>query len=318
MLKTMATDPVGGSSPHAHGGQRAVGPSGDRFSVVLAGGGLKTFWGMGVLRAIEDLLPPVDDWAGTSAGAVMALVKVSERVDESYRYVLETTAANHRNIYLRQVLGGASPFPHDAITRKILRFVLADGGFTRIRHGAPVHILMSALDPGRPVLRTGLMALRDFELRSRAGRYHGPSRPTAGLSARVVRSIDAMDPEQLIDWLLMASSTPPVTPMIRRGGRRYLDGALIDNVPVRALPEPAQQGRILALLSGPYKVARRWLKSPEGGRILYLAPVAELPVQTWDYTSPDAIQATYELGQREGRVLRDRVAALLEDTDQKR
>jgi predicted patatin/cPLA2 family phospholipase len=171
---------------------------------------------------------------------------------------------------------------------------------------------MSYLDPGRPVLRTGLVALRDFELRSRAGRYHGPSRPTAGLSARVVRSIDAMDPEQLIDWILMASSTPPVTPMIRRGGRRYLDGALIDNVPVRALPEPAHEGRILALLSGPYKVARRWLKLPEGGRILYLAPAGELPVQTWDYTSPEAIRATYELGQREGRVLRDRVAALLD------
>jgi predicted acylesterase/phospholipase RssA len=313
MLESMTTDPARGSRAHAHGpGGGLLGLAGSRFSIVLAGGGLKTFWGMGVLRTIGDLLPPVDDWAGTSAGAVMALVKVSERVEESYQYVLETTAANRRNIYLRKVLAGASPFPHDAITRKILRFVLAEGGFARIRHGVPVHVLMSYLDPGRPVLRTGLVALRDFELRSRAGRYHGPSRPTAGLSARVVRSIDAMDPEQLIEWILMASSTPPVTPMIRRGGRRYLDGALIDNVPVRALPEPAREGRILALLSGPYKVARRWLKLPEGGRILYLAPAGELPVQTWDYTSPDAIRATYELGQREGRVLRDRVAALLE------
>jgi predicted acylesterase/phospholipase RssA len=303
----MATDPVQGTGP-----QPRAASSGPRLSVVLAGGGLKTFWGMGVLRTIEDLLPPVDDWAGTSAGAVMALVKVSERVEESYRYVLETTAANRRNIDLRQVLTGASPFPHDAITRKILRFILADGGFARIRHGAPVHILMSYLDPGRPVLGTGLKALRNFELRSRAGRYHGPTRPTAGLGARVVRSTDAMDPEQLIDWILMASSTPPVIPMIHSGGRRYLDGALIDNVPVRALPEPAHQGRILALLSGPYKVARRWLQLPEGGRILYLAPAGELPVSTWDYTSPEAIRATYELGQRDGRVLRDRVAALLD------
>jgi predicted acylesterase/phospholipase RssA len=285
-----------------------------RLSVVLAGGGLKTFWGMGVLRTLEETLslPTITDWAGTSAGAVMALVKVSERVEESYRFTLEVTAANRRNVYLRHVLAGASPFPHDAITRKILRFILADGGFARIRHGPPVHILMSYLEPGRPFLRTGLMALRDFELRSRVGRYHGPSRPSAGLGARIVRSIDAMDPEQLIDWILMASSTPPVIPMIHRGGRRYLDGALIDNVPVRALPEPAHRGRILALLSGPYKVPRRWLQLPEGGRILYLAPAGDLPVQTWDFSSPEGIRATYELGQREGRVLRDRVAALLE------
>lgn len=289
-----------------------TGPDPSPFSIVLAGGGLKTFWGMGVLRTVEDLLPPITHWAGTSAGAVMALVRVSERIEESYRFTLDITAANRRNVYLRPLLAGASPFPHDAITRKILRFILADGGFARIRHGPPVHILMSYLEPGRPVLRTGLKALRDFELRSRIGRYHGPSRPSAGLGARVVRSVDAMDPDQLIEWILMASSTPPVIPMIHRGGRRYLDGALIDNVPVRALPESARRGRILALLSGPYRVARRWLRLPEGGRILYLAPAAPLPVQTWDFASPEAIRATYELGQREGRVLRDRVAALLE------
>ena len=55
--------------------------SGAGLSVVLAGGGCKTFWGMGVLRSLEDMLPPVQHYAGTSAGAIMALVKVSERVD---------------------------------------------------------------------------------------------------------------------------------------------------------------------------------------------------------------------------------------------
>lgn len=283
----------------------------EALSVVLAGGGCKTFWGMGALRTLEDQLPPITSWAGTSAGAVMALVRVSERVDESYRYFLELTAANRRNLDLRQALRGGPLFPHAALTRKILRFVFAEGGFARIRRGAPVHILMSYLAPGRPALRTGLAALRSFEMRSRAGRYHGPSQPRPGLGARVVRSTDAMDPDQLLEWIFMASSTPPVTPLVRRGGRRYLDGALIDNVPVRALPESALRGKILVLLSSPYKVARRWLRLPEGGQILYLAPADELPVQTWDYTSPGAVRATYELGMREAAVLRRRVEALL-------
>jgi predicted acylesterase/phospholipase RssA len=110
----------------------------------------------------------------------------------------------------------------------------------------------------------------------------------------------------------MAASTPPVTPALCRDGLRYLDGALVDNVPVRALPEHAHRGRILVLLSSPFKVARRVLRLPEGGRILYLAPADELPVTTWDYTSPDNVRATYELGQREGTVLRRRVAALFD------
>ncbi len=281
------------------------------FSVVLAGGGCKTFWGMGVLRSIADLLPPIDHWAGTSAGAIMALVKVARREDAALEHFLALVRDNPRNFYPRHVLRGRPVFPHEGIVRAALRFILADGGFERVREGPPIHILQSYLAPGRPTLRTGLAALREFDRRNRIGRLHGPSSPTPGLGYEVVRSLDARDPDELSDWVLMSSTAPPVTRMLRRGGRRYLDGALVDNVPVRALPQVAHRGRILVLLSAPDKVARRPLRLPEGGRILYLKPADFPPVKTWDYTSPDAIAATYELGQREGEVLRGRVDALL-------
>lgn len=284
---------------------------GSSFSIVLAGGGLKTFWGMGVLRAIADLLPPVDHWAGTSAGAVMALVKVSDREAESLEHFLAATGNNPRNFYPRHVLRGRPVFPHEGIVREALRFIFADGGFTRIQTGPPVHILQSFVAPGMPTLRTGLAAFRDFDRRNRLGRLHGPQHPTSGLGVEVVRSTDASDPNQLLEWVLMSSTAPPVTRMLRHGGRRYLDGALVDNVPVRALPERAHQGRVLALLSAPEKVARRPLRLPQGGQILYLGPADFPPVKTWDYTSPADVLATYELGQREGAVLRGRVEALL-------
>jgi predicted acylesterase/phospholipase RssA len=283
------------------------------FSVVLAGGGCKTFWGMGVLRAIEDLLPPIDHFAGTSAGAIMALVRVAEREELALEHFLAATRNNPRNFYPRHVLRGRPLFPHEAIVREALRFVLADGGFERIVAGPPVHILQSYLVPGRPTLRTGFAAFRAFDRRNRIGRLHGPAEPTPGLGVQVVRSTDARDPEQLAEWVLMSSTAPPVTRMLRHGGRRYLDGALVDNVPVRALPEFAHHGRILVLLSAPDKVARRPLRLPEGGQILYLKPADDVPVKTWDYTSPDAIAATYALGQREGQVLRRRVEALLHE-----
>lgn len=281
------------------------------FSVVLAGGGLKTFWSMGVLHSIADLLPPIDHWAGTSAGAVMALVKVAKREDDSFAHFLAATANNPRNFYPRHLLRGRPVFPHEGIIRDALRFIFADGGFERIRQGPPVHILLSYIVPGRPMLRTGLAAYREFDRRNRIGRLHGPSRPPPGFGVDVVRSIDATDPEQLLEWVVMSSTAPPVTPMVRRGGRRYLDGALVDNVPVRALPEQAHAGKILVLLCAPEKVARRPLRLPEGGHILYLGPADYPPVKTWDYTSPAAVVATYELGQREGLVLRPRVEALL-------
>ena len=129
---------------------------------------------------------------------------------------------------------------------------------------------------------------------------------------QVVSSHDAADPQQLIDWVVMSSSTPPVTRILQREGRRYVDGALVDNIPIRALPSRARAGKVLVLLASPKKVARRPLRTVEGGSLLYLAPADDPPTTMWDYTSAQRVLDTWELGQREGRVLRKRVMALLE------
>ena len=282
------------------------------FSVVLAGGGVRTFWGMGVLRSIADLLPPIDHYAGVSAGAAMSAVLVSDRVDASLEYFLTAIRANPRNFYPGRLLRGDRAFPHEAMLRRTMDFVLDEGGFERVKRGPPIHILLSFIPAGRPTLRTGLAAFRAFDRRARSGRLHGPSRPAAGLGVQVVSSHDAADPQQLIDWVVMSSSTPPVTRILQREGRRYVDGALVDNIPIRALPSRARAGKVLVLLASPKKVARRPLRTVEGGSLLYLAPADDPPTTMWDYTSAQRILDTWELGQREGRVLRKRVMALLE------
>ncbi len=282
------------------------------LAVVLAGGGGKTLWGMGVLEAIGDLLPPIKHWAGVSAGAAMALIQVSGRITVSLEHVVASARANPRNFYPGRALLGGPVFPHEQMFRDSLRVVLAEGGFERVRAGAPVHILLSYMVAGRSGLRAGLEAFGAFTRRDRIGRLHGPVAPPAGMGVQVVRSIDAGGPEQLIDWVLMSSNTPVISRTVRIGGRRYIDGALVDNVPVRALPESTKSGRVLVLLSSPKKVARRPLRTAEGGTILYLAPTEETPARTWDYASGDDLQATIDAGRRDGELLRKRVTELFE------
>lgn len=281
------------------------------FSIVLAGGGGKTLWGMGVIDSLRDVLPPVDHWAGVSAGAAMALIQVSARVEASLAHVVASARANPRNFYPGRVLRGGPVFPHERLFRDSLAYVLADGGFERIKAGAPVHILLSYLMSGRSELRFGIQAARAFARRDRIGRLHGPATPPRGMGWQVVRSSDAASPEQLIEWVMMSANTPVLSPVVRIDNRRYIDGALIDNVPVRALPSEAKRGRVLVLLSGPKKVARRPLRMAEGGTILYLAPIDDPPARTWDYASGDALQATIDAGRREAEPLRRRVIELL-------
>ncbi|PRQ03786.1 patatin-like phospholipase family protein [Enhygromyxa salina] len=284
-----------------------------RFSIVLSGGGCKAFWANGVLRSISASLPPIEHWAGASAGAAFALTQVSGRFEDTFTRFLQSVAANQRNFYLDRALRAQRPFPHDEIYRDAVRFVLRDRGFDQVREGAPVHILLSYVEAGHPFVSTSWAAVRAFADRRRRGVLHGPRQLPPGLGLEVVSSHEAQSVQQLLDWTLMSSTIPPITPIQRRAGRRYLDGGLIDNVPIRALPEPARGpgSRVLCLVSHHVRVPERPVQWVDGAMVLYLAARAPLPVRVWDYTSPERVIAAIELGARDGMALLDRVHAFV-------
>jgi predicted acylesterase/phospholipase RssA len=291
-------------------------PMSGRFSIVLSGGGCKAFWSVGALEVLEPELPAIDHWAGVSAGAAMALTRVTGRFDHTFSRFLESVTANQRNFYPARALRRERPFPHDSIYRDAVRYLLRDEGFAKIRQGAPVHILLSYVHAGRPFVPTTWNALQAFIDRRRRHVLHGPAELPPGIGTEIVCSREAIDVEQLIDWTLMSSTIPPITPVHHKAGRRYLDGGLIDNVPIRALPAEARAAgsKILCLISHHVPVPRATMRTPEGAEVLYLAALDDLPVRVWDYTSPERVQAAMELGRRNAAALRDRVARFLDQS----
>ncbi|MFO7563869.1 MAG: patatin-like phospholipase family protein [Enhygromyxa sp.] len=281
-----------------------------RFSIVLSGGGCKAFWSVGALDVLEQHIPPIDHWAGVSAGAAMALTRVAGRFDHTFARFIERVNANPRNFYPARALRRERPFPHDFIYRDAVRHLLRDEGFARVRKGAPVHILLSYVEAGRPFVPTTWTAVQAFIERRRRHVLHGPEALPPGIGTEVVCSHAAIDVEQLIDWTLMTSTIPPITPIRRKAGRRYLDGGLIDNVPIRALPAEARAAgsKILCLVSHHVPVPKAPVRAPEGAEVLYLAALDELPVRVWDYTSPERVHAALELGRRNATTLLERVA----------
>lgn len=279
------------------------------FSVVLSGGGCKVFWANGVLQQLDDELPTPDSWAGASAGAAFALTHVAARFEPAFDHFLELVAANKRNFHPQRALRGQRPFPHNDIYRNAVRFALRDGGFSRVRAGAPVYMLLSYVVAGQPFVSTSFNAVQAFVRRRRRGVLHGPAELPPGIGTQIVCSREAMDVDQLLDWTLMSSTIPPITPIQRRYGRRYLDGGLIDNIPIRALPEPARSegAKVLCLVSHHVRVPERPVRLPSGVEVLYLAARAPLPVRVWDYTSPERVVAAIELGRRDATMLRERV-----------
>jgi hypothetical protein len=80
----------------------------------------------------------------------------------------------------------------------------------------------------------------------------------------------------------------------RRGQRPVLDGGLIDSAPLETIPAPPPPTLVL--------LTRRY--APEAiprvpGRV-YVQPSEPVPVHKWDYTNPERVRATYDLGRRDG------------------
>lgn len=264
---------------------------GSGVSVVFAGGGARTFWELGLFEAVRGRLPPVDEWAGTSAGSAMAICAASGQAEETVNLFCDLTSKNPRNVYPEWIFRGQRPFPHNDMYSMALRTLLTGGAWDRLKDAGPVRFLLAYIRKGNPMVSTWLRAAWNYERRKHQ-RVHGPDEPFPGVASRVVTAQEAGSLEDVVTWVLSASSTPPLTDIHRYDGQPYVDGGLVDNVPVRALSPAAQEQKVLVLLSRPTRPELL----PKAPNRLYLAPSAEIPIRKWDYTNPVKIRETVALG----------------------
>lgn len=285
----------------------------ERFSIVLSGGGCKVFWATGAFEALHDLLPPIDAWSGVSAGAGFALAHSAQRFADAFEPFIDAVTANERNFDLRRALRRQRPCPHEQMYRAAVHAVFPERSLDEIRASPPVHIMLTYVDAGERFVPASFNALHSFLTRRRNHIFHGPQHLPPGLGLEVVSSHDAPDFDTLLDWTLMSSTIPPFTPIQRREGRRYLDAGLVDNIPIRALPEPARGpgSKILCLVSHQIPVPRHITRWREGAEVMYLAARSPLPIRVWDYTYPEGVRAAIELGRRDGESYRDVVRGFL-------
>jgi hypothetical protein len=264
-------------------------------AVVFAGGGCRCFWQVDFWQVAAPALrmqPRVV--GGVSAGAAMACMAFADAVTDGIAYFKARVAANRRNAYPLNLFKRRPVFPHPQIYRDTVLATLDAARLARLHAGPDIRVLI-ALVPRWLGPRSGfLLGLLAYEAEALI-----PVSPHAALGRRAgfvpeVASVhDCRSPEDVADLILHSSCTPPITPVYRRGARPVLDGGLIDSAPLETIPPPPPT---LVLLTKPYP--------PEAipavaGRI-YVQPSQPIPIHKWDYTNPDRVQTTYDLGRRDG------------------
>lgn len=277
------------------------------FSIVFAGGGCRSFWSLGAYRALRDRLPRPAEIAGVSAGSAMALAVATDTVDRMLEIFLAKTDANRRNFYPERLLVGRRAFPHEQMYRSTVAQCLEEGGWEQLSTAPRVRILQAFVEPGRPVIRTIYAAVRAYTARRKGGELHGPEAPYDGIGEEVDIAQDAETAADLIDRVLRSSTSPPVTSLPTIEGKTYVDGSVVDAVPVRALSAGARAGRVLVLLTRRYPGG----SLPATPNHLYLMPSAPPPIHKWDYTSPDRITDALNAGLEDAKGFVARVDAFL-------
>ena len=268
-------------------------PNGPYDAVVFAGGGCRCFWQAGFwTEAAPALELAPRQVAGVSAGSAFACAIFAGVLDRIMEDFIERVAANERNVYPGNALRREPIFPHERIYRSTILANVDEEALRRLRRGPDVRVSI-ARPPAGLGARTGfLLAALAYQGDRSGNRVHAAWGRRLGFETEVVSVSECDTPEELADLILHSSCTPPVMPFYHRDGRAVLDGGLVDNAPVEAV-EPADQ--VLVLLTS----HRREDTLPRVPGRTYVQPSQPMPIDKWDYTSPEGIREAFDLGRRD-------------------
>jgi len=269
----------------------------DFASVVFAGGGSRCAWQVGFWEELSPFLKNGPRAVGAvSAGAAMACFVFAGRAPEAMDYFQKITAKNPKNFYPENLFNGVPLFPHLEMYRNTLLAAFDEQALKTLHRGPDVRILLS-----RPPAwaKPGLAVLLGFLCYQIEKSLSAPLHPTLaikiGFRPEIVSIRSCETPEMLAALILASSCTPPFTPVLRWNGAVALDGGLIDNVPYRAVAHIG--GRTLFLLTRSYRPH----SLPSVREHAYIQPSRPIAISKWDYTNPEGLLETYELGKQDAR-----------------
>lgn len=261
--------------------------------LVFSGGGTRCFWHGGFLEAAREPLGlEPERITGVSGGALSAACFIGDCGQELLENMGEAFADVDSNVDLDGDEPGDGLTPHQSVYCQVVEKTLHDEIEKRVAEGPQFQVLLAyppvKKHPKASTLPLSLAYWLDLRVRSTPELKFTK---WAGLEQELVDGREAARQGKLVDLICNAAVIPPVFNLQGWNGRKVVDGGLACKAP---LPTP-DEGTTLILLT------RRYRNLPEDNRRVYVEVSKETPADKLDFTDREAIEATWEMGRRDGQ-----------------
>lgn len=266
----------------------------DVEQVVFAGGGNRCFWQAGFWQTVAgplNLQPKTI--VSVSAGSAISCAILANKIDDTLRITKRETRGITRNREFKNLFRREPVFPHERVYRGIIAEAMGHDGLPTLLNGPRNRIQIARIPKWLGPRSATLVGLTAYQLEKT---LREPMHPTfgrkLGFESEFIDAQSCQSTEALANLIIASSCTPPFTSLAYHDNSPALDGGLVDNVPVHGVPDT--KANTLILLTRPYKTL------PNSQNRWYIQPSRPVPVDSWDYTNPQGIQDTYDLGRRDG------------------
>ncbi len=178
--------------------------------------------------------------------------------------------------------------PHQTLYCSVVDRVIDETSSKAIAEGPQFQILIGhPPETGLPTMTGTALALAyEAELHTIES-PHFDWAEKMGLSANLVDANEAARAGKLVELVNAAAVIPPVFEPPLWDGKRVVDGGMADQAP---MPEP-NEGETLVLLTRPYTTL------PDVHGRVYVWPGDETPADKIDFTDPQKLRDTWDLGE---------------------
>jgi predicted patatin/cPLA2 family phospholipase len=284
----------------------------------IAGGGCKAFYGLGVGVELKRWGVKLKELSGVSAGSAMALCLISNAEEDAVEFFEEITRRNDSNFKISNLFFGEKVFPHESMYRRTIRYAM---NWERIKNSdSKVYIqtvkaipkkeesIKSKFEIAKLIAETAQAFTRD-ERDKLAGI---PCNRTQEVLAKwnmtdvIFTEKDFESPDILEQIIMNSSSIPPVVSLQNAKNEYYLDGGLTNNLVLEYFNQNIPK-------IGIYYEDRTLIgKTPEILNETYLMkPSIPLPITSFDYTNPQGVRETFELGKKDAIDQKDKILTFL-------